>query len=144
MPGPRTLGMHPRNAGRGEDTKSATEMKGMVPVGIALPPDIETLELIAPLIEEAEYFEVTPETLWRARADGELEPNGFHGGFLDLRERSGKPFVAHGVGLSVGSSPRSDAFRRQRWMQQIRLDHEQFKFGWYTDHLGATALHGLA
>lgn len=37
--------------------------------------------------EEPDYYEVVPETLWRAGPDGP-EPNGFHRRFLALRERS--------------------------------------------------------
>jgi hypothetical protein len=116
----------------------------MVLVGVALPPDFETLELLAPLVAEADLYEVAPETLWRALPDGSLEPNGYHRRFVELRERTGKPFVAHGVGLSVGTAGRSDEARRRLWLQRIRGDHESFDFLWYTDHLGATALDGLA
>lgn len=116
----------------------------MIPVGLMLPPDQETLELLEPLIAEADYYEVAPETLWRALPDGRLEPNGFHRHFRTLREHTGKPFVAHGVGYSVGTCSPLDAARRRRWLKRIRADHAVFDFRWYTDHLGATSLDGLA
>jgi uncharacterized protein (UPF0276 family) len=116
----------------------------MIPVGLLLPPEHETLELLGPLIAEADYYEVAPETLWRALPDGRLEPNGFHRRFQALRHSTGKPFVAHGVGYSVGTVSPADAARRRRWLRRIRADQEVFGFRWYTDHLGATSLDGLA
>jgi hypothetical protein len=115
-----------------------------VPVGFTLQPDAAFLELCAPLIEDADYYEVTPETLWRLGRDGELTPNGFHRRFLEIKAETGKPFVAHGVGLSMGTSDRSDAARRRRWLRQMCADQAAFGFGWYTEHLGASSLAGLA
>jgi len=74
--------------------------------------------------------------------DGRLAPNGFHRRFLELKERTGKPFVAHGVGLSLGSFGRDERRRRARWLRRLREDHALFQFRWYTDHLGATTLGG--
>ena len=115
-----------------------------IPVGFTLQPDAAFLELCAPLIDDADYYEVTPETLWRVGSDGELAPNGYHRRFLELAADSGKPFVAHGVGLSMGTSDRSDAPRRRRWLRRMAADQEAFRFGWYTEHLGASSLAGLA
>lgn len=116
----------------------------MIPVGLTLQPEEAFLDLLGEVIaRDAEYYEVAPETLWRER-DGELVENGFFRRFFALREASGKAFVAHGVGLSIGSSSRADAARKRRWLARIRRDHAAFSFRWYTDHLGATAPAGLA
>jgi uncharacterized protein (UPF0276 family) len=116
----------------------------VVAAGFTLQPDPEFLELCAPLIRLAEYFEVAPETLWRQGERGQLEPNGYHARFAALGARTGKPFVAHGVGLSMGTSAASDRGRRRRWLERVRADHAVFRFRWYTDHLGASSLGGLA
>src|SRR5262245_17477661 len=113
----------------------------MIPVGFALHPDDEFLELNREIIErEAEYYEVAPETLWAEHADGSLHPNGFWRRFAELKEKTGRPFVAHGVGLSMGTRSARDALRRSRWLDRVRDDHRTFEFGWWTDHLGATSL----
>ncbi len=117
----------------------------MIPVGLTLQPEAAYLERLAPLFdEEADYFEVAPETLWRKDGGGEIVPNGFHRRFLEIREQTGKPFVAHGVGLSLGTADEDDPARLRRWLERIRADHALFAFGWYTDHLGATTLDGRA
>jgi uncharacterized protein (UPF0276 family) len=110
-------------------------------VGFTLQPELKFLELLEPVIRRAQYYEVAPETLWRQTRAGALEPNGFHHRFAALKAASGKPFVAHGVGFSMGSS---DAKRRAVWLRQIRRDHAVFGFEWYTDHLGQTEAGGLA
>lgn len=116
----------------------------MIAAGFTLPPDEESLELLGPLIvDEPQLYEVAPETLWRQR-QGELEPNGFHRLFLDLRARTGRPFVAHGVGLSLGGATAADGARRRTWHRRIAADHAAFQFLWYTDHLGVSAPEGLA
>jgi uncharacterized protein (UPF0276 family) len=114
----------------------------MIPVGFTLQPEAEFLERCAAIIDAADYYEVAPETLWRARGR-RLLPNGFHRRFAMLRAR-GRFFVAHGVGLSLGSAAAVDGARRRAWLQRVRADHAVFGFRWYTDHLGASALDGLA
>jgi uncharacterized protein len=117
----------------------------MVPVGFTLQPEVDFLERLDELIvERADYYEVAPETLWRVGADGALGPNGYHRRFAALGERTGKPFVAHGVGFSLGTGSRSDGARRSAWLARLDEDQRVFHFRWYTDHLGATALDGLA
>lgn len=117
-----------------------------VPVGITLQPDEPFLDLLAEAVAEADYYEVAPETLWRDVGDGELvlEENGFHRRFAALARETGKPFVAHGVGLSLGAAGAADASRCARWLDRIRRDHATFAFRWYTDHLGTSAPTGLA
>ncbi|MCC6875593.1 MAG: hypothetical protein IT378_14905, partial [Sandaracinaceae bacterium] len=63
-----------------------------VGVGFTLQPELELLELAEPLYERADYFEVAPETTWRAVGE-RLSPNGFHRYFLELGERYGAGFV---------------------------------------------------
>jgi uncharacterized protein len=116
----------------------------VIATGFNLPPDEESLERLFPLIlEEPDLYEVAPETLWRQR-DGQLVANGFHRRFGELRARTGRPFVAHGVGLSVGGSTAADGPRRRAWLGRIAQDHAAFDFLWYTDHLGVSAPGGLA
>lgn len=114
-----------------------------VRAGFTLQPDAETLEASAPAMELAELFEVMPETLW-ADVGGEFVPNGFHRRFTALARKTGKPFVAHGVGLSMGTDDSDDAPRRGRWLRRVAADHAAFRFRWYTEHLGASALAGQA
>jgi len=117
----------------------------MIPVGLTLQPEDAYLDRLAPLLDgEADYYEVAPETLWRRDGAGELVPNGFHRRFLERRGRTGRPFVAHGVGLSLGTSDDDDPARLRAWLDRIRADHALFDFAWYTDHLGATTLDGRA
>jgi uncharacterized protein len=106
-----------------------------------LMPRLDDLERLAELIErDPDYYVVAPETLWRIDAAGSWIPNGFHARFRELKERSGRPFVAHGVGLSVGTLDPLDRPRQQRWLERIRADQQAFAFEWYTDHLGTTIL----
>lgn len=117
----------------------------MIPVGLTLQPDVVYLDLLHDVIRaEAEYVEVAPETLWRQAPSGALEPNGFHRAFRALREELGRPFVAHGVGLSLGGLAAADDARRAAWLERIAADHAAFDFAWYTDHLGVSAPGGLA
>ena len=103
-------------------------------VGLSLPPDPVSLTILWPLIEaEADYYEVAPETLWRPHREGWLSGNRFRERFLQLKRESGRPFVGHGVGLSMAHP---DPVRRARWLAQLRQDHADFGFCWYTDHLG--------
>jgi len=114
-------------------------------VGISLQPDREYLERLASVIhDEAEYVEVAPETLWTTADDGALVPNGYWREFSRFRRETGMPFVAHGVGLSLGTVDPADAARLDAWLARIADDHREFDFGWYTDHLGAAILDGRA
>ncbi len=118
----------------------------MIPVGFTLQPEVAFLERCRRIIDAADYWEVAPETLWRVRSDGRLEPNGFHARFCALADaaRGRRFFVAHGVGLSLGSGAAVDARRRRAWLARVRRDHRSFGFRWYSDHLGASAVDGLA
>ena len=114
-------------------------------IGLTLQPEDAYLDLLGPVIaEEADYYEVAPETLWYPGPEGTLLPNGFHPRFAALGRETGRPFVAHGVGLSLGTLSPGDEPRRQRWFDRIRQDHAIFRFLWYTDHLGASLMAGRA
>jgi hypothetical protein len=116
-----------------------------VAVGFTLQPEVEFLDLCDRLIRaEVDYYEVAPETTWRVRRDGTLEENGFHRRFREIAADTGRFFVAHGVGFSVGASARRDAGRRRRWLARLAADQARFRYRWYTDHLGASAPDGLA
>lgn len=117
-----------------------------VGVGFSLQPDERFLDLLGSVLRtEPDYFEVAPETTWRGRlGDGEKGPfasNGFADRFHALGAELGKPFVAHGVGLSIGTVA-PDPERRRRWLESIARDQARFDYRWYTDHLGASVLDG--
>jgi uncharacterized protein (UPF0276 family) len=117
----------------------------MIPIGFSLQPDAEFIDLLEGLLRTSiDYYEVAPETTWAVAPSGEFAPNGFHRRFAELGSRDGKPFVAHGVGFSMGSPGRGDAERRRRWLERLARDQRVFRFQWYTDHLGATSIGGSA
>ncbi len=112
-----------------------------ISLGFTLQPDVDFLERCASLFEEVDYLEVTPETTWRPGAAGGWQPNDYHGWFLELGRARGLGFVAHGVGLSVGSVDLPEE-RQRCWLERIARDQEAFEFAWYSDHLGATQIAG--
>jgi uncharacterized protein (UPF0276 family) len=115
----------------------------MIPVGFSLQPDLGFLDVCGGLLRtEVDYYEVAPETTWRVDGAGRLVENGFHRLFLALGEESGRSFVAHGVGLSLGGSGKGDGPRKRRWLRRIAEDQRRFRYRWYTDHLGATVKDG--
>jgi uncharacterized protein len=116
----------------------------LIPVGFTLQPEEKFLELLGKLIGRADYYEIAPETLWAEDKRGALRPNGFHRRFAQLKAITGKPFVAHGVGLSMGTASAADRPRTRQWLSAVGADHEVFEFLWYTDHLGATSVDGLS
>lgn len=114
-------------------------------VGWALHPDLEYLELTREIIErDAGYFEVNPETLWRPR-DGRLERNDFHDLYRQIRDRSRKPFVAHGLAFSPGTAldDAGEPARVGQWLERLRDDQSEFRFAWLSEHLGWTLADGL-
>jgi len=108
-------------------------------VGFVLHPDGDYLAICRQIIEEeADFFEVSPETLWRVDGAGNLVASPWVEVFDEFKRRSEKPFVAHGLGLSPGTAT-DDAREQQRlarWLTRIREDHARFGFLWYTEHLG--------
>ena len=122
-----------------------------VGVGFVLQPEERYLELLEPVFGElADYFEIAPETTWWGEADGSLTTNGFAERFAELGERwapasaTSKPFVAHGVGLSLGGARPEDRPRQLRWQRRIAEDHRRFSFAWLSDHLAVTDIGGEA
>ncbi len=114
-------------------------------IGFTLQPDQEFIELVAPLLErEADYFEIAPETTWRADGAGHLIENGYWKLFLKLKSQLKKACVAHGVGFSVGTASSADRKRKKAWLARVAQDHEHFQFQWYTEHLGATSFDGAS
>ncbi|MBN8612862.1 MAG: DUF692 family protein [Deltaproteobacteria bacterium] len=108
-------------------------------IGWVMQPDADHLERTRPLLDRVDYLELAPETTWTTDRRGHLTPNGFHARFAEERAR-GLPFVAHSTALSMAADPRGDEARRARWLERVALDHETFRFAWWTDHFGATSL----
>jgi uncharacterized protein len=107
-------------------------------LGLTLLPHREHLAAMARVIEDdAEFFEISPETLW----DEHLEPSAAHDTILDIVVRSGRPVVGHGINLSPGT-PGEDA-RADRHLAAITREHAAFGFRWYSEHLGFTTAAGL-
>jgi uncharacterized protein (UPF0276 family) len=115
----------------------------MVALGLTLQPEDEYLDQLEELLRTGvDYYEVAPETTWYTDEAGELHDNGFHRRFAALSAKTGKPMVAHGVGLSMGTDSQEDEQRQRRWLSRVAADHQRFRFLWYTDHLGASSLAG--
>ncbi len=114
-------------------------------VGFSLHANAEFIELLRPLIEEdAEYFEIGPESLCRPTADG-LEPNDYFHFFAELKRRSKRPFVGHGVAFSLGSDPntKQEEQRFALWLEGLKLVQDEFDLSWFSDHLGWVFSKGL-
>jgi uncharacterized protein (UPF0276 family) len=112
-------------------------------VGFVLHASEKYLSLCRDIIEdEAEFLELAPETLWSADLGRQLTPNSWSGVMDEIHKRSGKPFVAHGLGLSPGTASH-DEERFQRWLEAIRRDQQVFEFRWYTEHLGWVQSRGM-
>ena len=114
-----------------------------VGVGLLLAPEHRWLDRLDRAIgEDVDYYSVTPETLWALDARGALVPNSYHRRFTELRARTGRPFVAHSVGMSLGGVHGAEAPRRRALLDRMRVDHAIFDFSWWTDHLGTVAAAG--
>jgi uncharacterized protein (UPF0276 family) len=120
-------------------------------IGFVLQPELEYLDLLAPVFGAlVDYFEIAPETTWWATEEGGLLPNGFSAEFYEIGQRwapagaRSKPFVAHGVGLSLGSADPGDRARQLRWLGRLEEDQGRFEFRWLSDHLAVTTAAGEA
>ena len=112
-------------------------------VGLLLAPEHAWLDrLDRAIAEDVDYYSVTPETLWALDRSGALVPNSYHGRFAELRARTGRAFVAHSVGMSLGGVHPSEEERRCALLDRMRIDHAIFDFAWWTDHLGTVGLAG--
>ncbi len=114
-------------------------------VGFALHADLRYLELARDIIErDADFLEVNPEALWRSR-NGRLERNDYHALFRQIRDRSRKPFVAHGLEFSLGTpvDAPGEPGRVEAWLARLRDDHAEFRFAWISEHLGWQIADGL-
>lgn len=106
--------------------------RGPALLGINLQPDPAFLHRTRRICEDlTDFFEISPETLWRPGPTA-APTREF---FTEVRRKSGKPFAAHGLGLSPGTAVDQDG-RLDAWLRQIGEDHEQFDFAWYSEHLG--------
>lgn len=101
-------------------------------IGLALSGRQSHLDLLLPLLDRIDFVEICPEQLWDS--EHALSPRA--DAFTRLKRETGKPFVAHGLGLSLGTPGETD--RVDRWLAQIARLHEQLDLAWYSDHLGAS------
>jgi hypothetical protein len=107
-------------------------------LGISLQPDREFLLANRELIErDAEVFEVTPETLWRAAA----QPGAGYQQVLGLVRRLGRPVIGHGVLFGLGNA--EAPARRSAWLAGLARDQAAFGFAWLSEHLGFADASGL-
>jgi uncharacterized protein (UPF0276 family) len=111
-------------------------------IGITLQPERRYLDLLEPLfVDDADYYVIAPETLWRRDGD-QVVPNGYRQRFRALGDRTGRPFVAHAVAGSLGTVDPGDRPRQAEWLRRVAEDHATFAFRWFTDHLGVSVLDG--
>lgn len=102
-----------------------------IALGVSLQADLDFLRVNRALIEDdAELYEINPETLWSEDA----EPSPLHDVFAELLERSGRPAVGHGILYSLGAA--APPPRRQRWLEALQRDQDTFGFRWFSEHLG--------
>ena len=92
---------------------------------------------LAPLIEaagdELDYVEIVPDTLWTDlghRAEPRYIDDAAGRAGLE-RASCGGPFVAHGIGLSIGSAGVFDLGH----VDQIERWRRRLGFAWHSDHL---------
>jgi uncharacterized protein (UPF0276 family) len=117
----------------------------MTAIGFTLQPDETFLGLLDEVLCTAiDYAEIAPETTWWTDGEAPLVANGFHRRFAEMVRENGLFAVAHGVGLSPGSAWPGDASRQAAWLARMREDQAVFDYRWYSEHLGASTLGGMA
>lgn len=89
------------------------------------------------LEEQAELFEITPETMWRAGC----KPGAGYAELLACVARCGRPVVGHGVLASIGAASRPA--RRDQWLQALLRDRQAFGLQWFSEHLGFADAAGM-
>jgi len=119
-----------------------------VGVGLTLQPDRLYLETIDPLLAKVDFVEVAPETMWDPTPGAQTGDNAFAEEYMDAARRHAPlgcthlPFVAHGVGLSIGDTSPSSSAHREIWIDRLAQNHRRFGFRWMSDHLATTTLAG--
>ena len=109
--------------------------------GIFTPADPAHLELISPLFELADFFEISPEMMFTGDSSGRgLREHPLADLMADLGPIYGKPYVGHGLHFSLGDA--APGPRRQDWLQLLRRVDERFHCLWYTEHSGWTSSGG--
>lgn len=92
---------------------------------------------LAPMIEAAgddlDYIEVVPDILWTDRGPAEAPRyiDDAEGLATLLRVARGRPIVAHGIGMSIGSAGHFD----RGHVAQVGRWNQQLCFPWHSDHL---------
>jgi len=92
---------------------------------------------LAPLIEAAgddiDYVEVVPDILWTDRGPAEAPRyiDDAEGLATLLRVARGRPIVAHGIGMSIGSAGHFD----RGHVAQVGRWNRELGFPWHSDHL---------
>lgn len=105
--------------------------------GFVVHPDREYLQLCAPILErDAEFYEIAPDAFWVRANDSSFCAGPFADVLERIRDASGRTLVAHGLGLSPGTSEPDHSPRLKAWLKQIQRDQARFDFAWYTEHLG--------
>src|SRR5687768_17097990 len=105
----------------------------MRPLGVGFPIDgaRESLRLCQPILDEdVDFYEVSPEMFWQSDGNGGFTHSPYADLVSELRVRTGKPLVAHGLGLSPGTAldDPADGPRLARWLDQIARDQRRFDF----------------
>ena len=125
-------------------TKSISQLKPEKPLGVGLflPNEEEHLALITELIDkDADFFELSPEVLWLGSSSGgKIDNHPSLDLFLQIRDFIQKPFVAHGLALSLGTplTTSNERHRTTAWLEKMAEMHQLFNFQYYTEHLGFT------
>lgn len=113
--------------------------------GLFLPNDLQHLGMLENLIlNHSDYFELTPETAWtRTEPGSRIEDHSGMAMLQEIRQETGKPFVGHGLGYSLGTplmDEGPEALRSRQWFAAIERAITDFELQWYTEHLGFAAL----
>ena len=111
-------------------------------VGAPLHADLAFLSKAQEALQEADWFEVCPETVWQP-GPVRLERNRFHALFAQIQAQSERPIVGHGLAFSLGTPLAGDEKRTAMWLERLRDDHAVFKFPWLADHMGWSVLDGV-
>jgi uncharacterized protein len=98
-------------------------------VGFPLDGDPNYVALCQPIFEEdVDFFEVSPELFWQSDGRGSFCQSPYADLVSQVQQRTGRPLVAHGLGLSPGTAldDPTDGPRLARWLDQIQRDQQRF------------------